>query len=76
MVNSVIRPTWTPETDAHRRLIAETVEAARAVQTAEARAALAAGKAGGVPLTYLVEQAGISRATAYRHLPKSTGEDT
>jgi hypothetical protein len=74
MVARVIRPVWRPETDEHRRLVAAAVRAAKAVADAEAAlwAALAAGRDGGVPVTYLVDKTGVPRATVYRHLPKET----
>ena len=66
------RPTWTPQTEEHRRLVAKVVEAARAADEVNAAlwAAFAEARQGGVSLSYVADEAGVSRATVYRHLPK------
>jgi hypothetical protein len=63
---------WTPETDEHRRLLAEVVDAARNLNAASAAlwAKFEEARAAGVSLSYAADQAGISRATLYRHLQK------
>jgi len=73
MVSRVIRPTWVPQTDEHRRLVAELVAAADAWREAEAQmwAKFEAARSGGVALVYAAERADVPRATLYRHLPRA-----
>lgn len=70
MILRVIRPTWKPETDEHRRLVVKVVRAARKVRAAEAELweAFAEARAAGVAVNYAAEQAEVPRATVYRHI--------
>jgi len=70
---NVIRPTWTPENDEQRRLIAEAVQAMTTHTEAEERLwqSIRAARAGGVAMTYLLRQLGLSSATVYRKLSET-----
>lgn len=67
-VGTVIRPTWTPENDEQRKLLAAAIRAAREADRKEDEAwnAILKARKAGVPDIVLCEQAKRSRATLNR----------
>jgi hypothetical protein len=71
-VSTMIRPTWSPETDEQRRALAAAVKAAQQFAKAEAAmwAAIVEARNLGVPDTLLCDETGQSRATLNRRFGK------
>lgn len=75
---TMVRPTWSPETDEHRRLVEETVAAVKAWRAAETAmwAKFVEAKAAGAKVSYLLNaieeddptRDDPSRATVFRRL--------
>jgi hypothetical protein len=72
MVSTVIRPTWSPETDEQRRALAKAIKLAQQAAKADAAMweAIVEARNLGVPDTLLCDETGQSRATLNRRFGK------
>lgn len=78
MLQRMPRPKWTPKTDEQRRAIAAVIRAHKRAEEAEGKMweAVADAIDQGCPAAFMAETVERSRATLYRHVPRSAKSDT